>query len=123
MIVGLGALLMTAGAVIAVIHPAMLVSPHDEINGAVRIYAGYLFSRNLALALVLLAALVFRSKRNLHTLMVLIAFMQFLDVALDCLESRWAVIPGVAVLGVLFLIGASAISGAPFWKRTAWTEH
>jgi hypothetical protein len=49
-IVLLGALLMATGALIALLNPAMLVSPHDEINAAVHIYAGYLFSRNAALA-------------------------------------------------------------------------
>ena len=34
----------------------MLVSPHDEINDAVHIYAGYLASRNMALAVMLIAA-------------------------------------------------------------------
>jgi hypothetical protein len=39
-IVLLGALLMATGALIALLNPAMLVSPHDEINAAVHIYAG-----------------------------------------------------------------------------------
>jgi len=45
-----GALLMGAGAAIALIRPAMLVTPNAEITAAVRVYAGYLISRNLALA-------------------------------------------------------------------------
>lgn len=45
MIVLLGALLMAAGAAMAILNPAMLVSPHDEINAAVHIYAEYVFSR------------------------------------------------------------------------------
>jgi hypothetical protein len=56
-IVALGALLISAGALIALLHPAMLVSSQDPINGAVRVYAGYLVSRNLALAIMLFITL------------------------------------------------------------------
>ena len=52
----LGAILLTAGACIALLRPVMLASPHDEINGAVHIYAGYLASRNFSLAIALLMA-------------------------------------------------------------------
>src|SRR5579863_9654786 len=62
-IAAFGALMLIAGALIALFHPAMLVSPRDEINGAVHTYAGYLASRNLALAIVLLAALSLGAKR------------------------------------------------------------
>ncbi len=44
---------MAAGGVIALVNPAMLASPHDQINGAIHIYAGYLASRNLCIAAVL----------------------------------------------------------------------
>ena len=43
-VVLIGALLMALGGVIALVNPAMLVSPHDQINGAVHVYAGYLAS-------------------------------------------------------------------------------
>jgi hypothetical protein len=56
-VVILGALLMAAGTVLALIRPAMFVSPHDEINEAVHIYAGYLASRNMALAIMLIVFL------------------------------------------------------------------
>ena len=39
-IVVLGSLLMATGALIALFHPVLLVSAHDEINEAVHIYAG-----------------------------------------------------------------------------------
>jgi hypothetical protein len=120
-IVILGALLMTAGALIALLHPVLLVSPHDEINNAVHIYAGYLFSRNLAIAAMLLAALSLRARATLNTLMLLTAFIQLLDAIVDCFEARWPIVPGVAVLGLLFLLGAAALSGHPFWRKAAWT--
>jgi len=100
----LGALLAATGAVIALVHPIMLVSPRDEINGAVRIYAGYFASRNIALALMLLVLLALGARRALANLMVLVAFIQVLDALMDCLEGRWNIVPGVLVFGLIFFI-------------------
>jgi hypothetical protein len=119
-VVVLGALLMAAGSLIALLHPAMLVSPHDEINGAVRIYAGYLVSRNAALALMLLALLALRAKPLLSNLMVLVALIQFLDVLIDGVEGRWNIVPGVLIFGIVFSIGAARLAQYPLWKREAW---
>jgi hypothetical protein len=121
-IVSLGVLLMAAGALIALLNPAMLVSPHDEINAAVRIYAGYLFSRNAALAILLVASMLFRSKGTLNTLILLTAFIQLLDAVVDCLEGRWIIAPGVLIFGLLFLLAAARLSGHPFWRKEAWSQ-
>jgi hypothetical protein len=118
-----GALLMITGALIALFHPAMLASPPDEINGAARIFAGYLAARNLALAIFLLAALFLRSRGTLNMLMLLTAFIQLFDTAIDCAEGRWPVVPGVMIFGALFLIAAAALSGHPFWKLEAWRQQ
>ncbi len=118
-IVLLGALLMGAGALIALLNPAMLVSPHDEINAAVHVYAGYLFSRNAALAILLVASMIFRAKGTLNTLILLTAFVQLLDAAVDCMEGRWAIVPGVLVFGLLFLLASARLSGHPFWRKEA----
>ncbi len=116
-----GAFLCAMGAIIAIVHPAMLVSPHDEINGAVHIYAGYLASRNLALAFMLVTLLVMNAKRALANLMVIVGFIQLLDTCMDLIEARWAVAPGVFVFGIVFLIAAAQLSNSqPFWKRAAW---
>lgn len=120
-LVVLGALLTALGAVIALVHPAMLVSPHDEINGAVRIYAGYLAARNLALAVMLIGLLLAGARRGLANLMVLVGFIQLLDICMDLAEGRWAVAPGVFVFGVVFLIAASRLIGDPFWRIEFWT--
>jgi hypothetical protein len=120
-IVLLGALLMATGALIALFNPAMLVSPHDEINAAVHVYAGYLFSRNTALAILLVAALLTRSKGTLNTLILLTAFIQLLDAGVDCAEGRWPLAPGVFIFGVLFLLAAARLSGHPFWRKEAWS--
>ena len=59
--------------------------------GAVHIYAGYLFSRNATLAILLVASMIFRSKGTLNTLILLTAFIQLLDAAVDCMEGRWVI--------------------------------
>ena len=119
-IVILGALLTAMGAVIALAQPALLVSPDDEINGAVRIYAGYLVARNLAIALMLMALLALGARRALGNLMVLVGLIQLLDVCMDVAEGRWTIVPVVLVIGVAFLVGAARLSDYPFWKLEAW---
>jgi hypothetical protein len=118
-----GALLMAAGGLIALIHPAMLVSPGAEINGAVRVYAGYLVSRNLALAIMLLVMLGLRTRGALSNLMVLTAFIQLLDAGMDFREGRWTLVPGVILFAVVFFLGAARLSGQPFWKLAAWRDE
>lgn len=118
----LGALLMITGALLALLHPALLVSPHDEINEAVHIYAGYLASRNLGLAIMLLAAMSLRAKGTLNTLMLLSAFIQLLDAGIDCVEGRWVIVPGVVLIGLLFFVGSARLSGYPFWRMEAWRQ-
>jgi hypothetical protein len=120
-VVLLGALLMAAGALIALLNPALLVSPNDEINGAVHIYAGYLFSRNATLAILLVASMIFRSKGTLNTLILLTAFIQLLDAAVDCMEGRWVIAPGVLIFGLLFFLASGRLSGHPFWRKEAWS--
>jgi hypothetical protein len=119
----LGAVLIAAGGVIALIHPAMLVSPDAEINGAVRVYAGYLVSRNLALATMLLVTLGMRARGALSSLMVLTAFIQLFDAAMNCMEGRWSLVPGVVVFAIVFFLGAARLCGRPLWKFTAWRDE
>jgi hypothetical protein len=121
-VVILGALLTATGAILALVHPTMLVSPYDEINGAVHIYAGYLASRNMALAVLLVVLLSLRARRALGNLMVLVALIQLFDACMDCAEGRWMIAPGVLVFGMVFLIGATRLSGHPFWRSAAWAQ-
>ncbi|HEY2119991.1 MAG TPA: hypothetical protein VGH37_12450 [Candidatus Acidoferrum sp.] len=118
----LGALLLGTGAIIALFHPVMLVSPQDEINGAVHIYAGYVASRNLSLAIMLLAAVGLGAKRMLNSLLLLIALIQLLDGVIDAVEGRWLIVPGVAVLALLFFTASAFLSGYPFWRAQAWKQ-
>ena len=97
----------------------MLVSLHDEINAAVHVYAGYLFSRNAALAILLAASMIFRAKGTLNALILLTACVQLLDAAVDCMEGRWVIVPGVLISGLLFLLASARLSGHPFWRKEA----
>jgi hypothetical protein len=116
----LGAILLGAGGIIALVNPIMLVSPRAEMNDAVRIYAGYVAARDLGLALMLIAALGLRAKGVLSTILLLVAVIQFLDAGIDLQEGRYVIVPGVVVLGLLFSFGAARLSGFPFWRVGAW---
>ena len=52
-------------------------------------------------------------------MMVLVGLIQMLDVMMDSIEGRWAIVPGVVVLGLLYLFGAARVSGAPFFFGAA----
>jgi len=119
----LGIILLGMGAAISLLKPAMLVSPNAEITAAVRVYAGYTFSRDLALALMLLLALILRARSTLHSLMLLTGLVQLLDVIPDSLEHRYSIVPGILVIAVLFFLGAAKLAGAPFWKLQAWRTN
>lgn len=121
-VVVISALLSSAGAIIALIHPAMLVGPRAEINEAARIFAGYLVARNLTLAGALVALLVLRARRALGQLLVLVGVIQLVDAVIDGLEGRWTIAPGVLVLGIVFLLAAGRLTGTPFWSRSAWSD-
>ncbi len=115
-----GGLLMMLGGVIALARPSMLISPTDQITSGVHIYAGYFAVRNLALGLFLTLLLLLRARRALGLLLVLVGSIQMLDVIMDCIEGRWAIVPGVVVLCVLYFFAAARVSGAPFWRRESW---
>jgi hypothetical protein len=90
--------------------PADAVSPDRPATPAVRVYAGYLVSRNLALAFMLLSALRAGGRVTLHGMMVLYALVQLLDVVMDVMEHRWTVLPVIILLALLFLLGARRLS-------------
>ncbi len=121
-VVGIGAVLLIAGALISLLHPILLVSPHDEINPAVRVFAAYTFSRDLGLAIVLVTALLLRARATLNGMLLLTGFIQVLDALTDCLDHRWAIVPAAVVIGALFFLAAASLSGAPFWKIQAWKQ-
>lgn len=118
-VVILCALLTGMGAVISFLKPEMLLQPHAEVTGAVRIYAGYLTTRNSVLALMLFILLIAKARRALGNLLAIVGLIQLLDCAMDCLEARWPVALGVLVLGVICLVAASQLCGQ-LWRRDAW---
>lgn len=78
-----------------------------------QIYAGYLASRNLTIAAFLIVALIIGARQMLSSLLLLTAFIQLMDAGIDGIEGRWAIAPGVLVLGILFLLTGRRISGFP----------
>jgi hypothetical protein len=121
-VVVVGALLLITGAVIALLNPAMLVGRGEEINPATRVYAGYLFSRNTAIAVMLLGALSIKAARALSYFMVLAGLVQIFDALIEGLEGRWTVVPGVVVIGIAFFTGAHRACGKPLWKADSWRD-
>jgi hypothetical protein len=119
-VVIVGALLMGTGAVLSLVDPAMLVGRESQMNGAAQVFAGYFAARNLAMAGLLLVLAIMQAGRALGHVLALVGLIQLFDCALDCLEGRWTIAPGVLVLGVLFLLAASKLCGGPFWRRQAW---
>jgi hypothetical protein len=117
-----GAVLLTAGALISRLHPILLVPPDNQINSAVRVYAAYTFSRDLALAIMLVTALLLRARATLNSLMLLTGFIQLFDAFTDCFDHRWPIVPATVVIGALFYLGSATLSGAPFWKIQAWRQ-
>jgi hypothetical protein len=116
----IGALLLAVGGVIALTHPALLAAPGDTINGAVRVYASYFASRNLALALMIAVLVLIGARRALGGILVLTALIQVLDACLDVVDGRMSLVPGVLVLSIAFLLAGARLSGSAFWKRSAW---
>ncbi len=112
---------MAAGGLIALVRPEMLVGSATLVTEGTRIYAGYLVSRNLAIAALLLLTIAMNARRVLANLLLLTALIQFFDCVLDAQEGRWLLLPGITVLGCALLIASARASGSPFWKRSFWS--
>lgn len=119
--VSIGALLMALGGVIALVNPGMLLAPGEPITNGVRVYAGYLVSRNIALSVMLLAMLVVRARWMLCGLMLLTALIQALDAVLDIRDGRYMLVPGVTVFALVFLFGAWWLAGKGSWR--VWRQN
>jgi hypothetical protein len=121
-IVLLGVALTAAGAILALVHPASLLSPGEQMNQAARVYAHYLVARNLAVAILLGVLLALRARRMLAGLLVLTALIQLLDAGLDAATGRWALVPGLLVLTAAFLVGAARLCGQALWQVGTWQD-
>jgi len=67
-------------------------------------------ARNLALAGALVGLLGAGARRPLALCMMVVGFVQLVDACLDAVEGRWAVLPGVLLLGVLYLAAAGGLA-------------
>jgi hypothetical protein len=105
-----GAMLMGLGGVIALVKPGLLLGPGEVISSGVRVYAGYLVSRNLALAAMLLVLLSLRLRQMLIGMMLLTGVIQGFDAVLDGIDGRWPIVPGVVVFAAVFFLGAQRLS-------------
>lgn len=120
-VVILGALLTLAGAAIAKVNPTLLTNA-DAVTDAVRVYADYMFARNLSLAAMLLFLLAVRARRMLAGFMVVIALIQIVDVGDDLARGGFLLIPGLLVFAVVFLLGATRLLGQAPWHIHAWRD-
>jgi hypothetical protein len=89
------------------------------MNQAAYTYAGCLISRDLALAVMLLATLALRARHVLAGLMVLTALTQLIDAVVDATSGRASLLPILLVFVAAFLIGAARLSGQALWKAAA----
>jgi hypothetical protein len=120
-VVILGVLLIATGAIISKVDPTLLTNG-SPMTDAARVYADYLFARNLPLAVMLLFLLVVKAQRMLAGFMVLTAFIQLVDVINDLTRGAVVLVPGLLVFAIVFLIGAWQLFGQAFWHVDAWRE-
>jgi hypothetical protein len=98
----LAALLLAVGASISLLAPQRLVTPGVEINSAAQVYAGYTFSRDLGLFIVLCFGLIKRSRSILTVTMSLFSLINLCDAIMDIKESR------LPVFVIAFLLSLTA---------------
>src|SRR6516164_2218886 len=120
-VVVLGALLTATGAIISKIDPTLFTNG-SPMTDAARVYADYMFARNLPLAIMLLFLLAVKARRMLAGFMVLTAFIQLVDVINDLARGEFLLVPGLLVFAIVFLIGAWQLFGQPIWHINAWRE-
>ena len=120
-VVVLGALLTAAGAIISKVDPTLLTNG-SPMTDAARVYADYMFARNLSLAVMLLFLLGVRARQMLAGFMVLTALIQLVDVINDLTRGAFVLVPGLLVFAIVFLIGAWQLFGQAIWHIEAWRE-
>ena len=120
-VVILGSLLTAAGAIISKVDPTLLTN-NSPMTDAARVYADYMFARNLPLAVMLLFLLLVKARHMLAGFMVLTAFIQIVDVINEVARGAFLLIPGLLIFAALFLIGAWQLFGQAIWHIDAWRE-
>lgn len=107
------AVLTAAGAVISIATPTLLTSSHAAMNPAARVYAGYTFSRDLAIAVFLLALLAIRARRALAQVVSLVGLIQLIDAAVDACTGRLPLVPALLLLAAALAAAAWRLSRSP----------
>jgi hypothetical protein len=93
------------------------------MTDSARIYASYMFARDLALAVMLLLLLVVRARRMLAGFMVLTALIQFVDIVDDLFRGAFLLLlPVVFVFAIVFLLAAGRLFGRAIWHVDAWRD-
>ncbi len=108
------AFLLAVGASISLLAPQWLLAPGVEINLAAQMYAGYTFSRDMGLFLVLCVGLIKRSRSIITVMMGIFSLINFCDAVMDIKESR---LPVFVIAFLLSLIAAMAL------KRLSKTDQ
>jgi hypothetical protein len=120
-VVIIGALLTVTGAIISKVDPTLLTNG-SGMTDAARVYADYMFARNLSLALMLLFLLALKSQRMLAGFMGLIALIQFIDVIDDLMRGAFLLVPGLVIFAIVFLVGARQLFGQSLWRIDTWRD-
>lgn len=121
-VVTLGALLTLSSAVISKIDPSLLTNGNPMTDSA-RIYADYMFARDLALAAMLLLLLVVRARRMLAGFMILTVLIQLVDIIDDLFRGTFLpLLPVVFVFAIVFLLAAGRLFGRAIWHVDAWRD-
>ncbi len=71
---------------------------------------------------MLLLLLTLRARRMLAGFMVLVAFIQIVDVINDLTRSDFLIVPGLLVFAIVFLIGAQRLFGQALWHADTWRD-
>jgi len=122
-VVVLGALLTLTSAVISKVDPTLLTNGNPMTDSA-RIYAGYMFARDLALAVMLLLLLVVRARRMLAGFMVLNVLIQGIDIVDDLFRGAFLLfLPVVFVFAIVFLLASRRLFGQAIWHVDAWRDE
>lgn len=121
-VVILGAALMLVGVLTSQLAPGMELAKGEHLTHAARVYADYLFARNLPLAIILVGLLLIRACRMLAGFMVLTACIQVLDGIMDASHGRVTLVPIMIAYSALFLICAWRLLGEAPWHLGVWRD-
>jgi hypothetical protein len=122
LVVILGALFTLTSAVISKVDPTLLTNG-NPLTVSARIYADYMFARDLALAVMLLLLLGVRARRMLAGFMVLSVLIQCVDIVDDLFRGTFLLLlPVVFVFAIVFLLAAGRLFGRAIWHVDAWRD-